>query len=159
MTTSLRVHAIDPQRLARIRASGRDEHGNAITLRVAGGGEPLRCCLGKAIRGEQIALIGYSPFECASPWAEVGPVFVHPDDCGGYPRPSAFPEQFRVGPRVLRAYAADTTMLYQHNTIVAEGEDVEAQVRRLLDQGDVAVVHLRALVEQCFTFAVTRDLR
>jgi hypothetical protein len=151
----LQVHAIDPARLARIRENGADEHGNPLTTHAASGGEPLRCCLRKAQQGETIALISFAPFTHVSPWTEVGPVFVHPEDCGGYQDSEQFPAGFRRGPRVLRTYDADLAMLYEHNTIVPEGGDVEAEVRHLLEQAGVSVVHVRALLPQCFTFAVT----
>jgi len=159
MTTTtavrLQVHAIDPGRLARIRAQGVDEHGNPLATRAASGGEPLRCCLRRAETDETIALISFAPFTHVSPWTEVGPVFVHPEDCGGYQEADQYPAAFRRGPRVLRTYDADLTMLYEHNTIVPEGGDVEAEVRHLLAQAGVSVVHVRALLPQCFTFAVT----
>jgi hypothetical protein len=151
----LLVHPIDPARLARIREQGSDEHGNPLTTRTADGGEPLRCCLRKAEPGEDIALISFAPFTHTSPWTEVGPVFVHRHACAGYRADDEFPGEFRAGPRVLRTYDADLSMLYEHNTVVPPGGDVEAEVRSLLGRAGVSVVHVRAVVPQCFTFAVT----
>jgi hypothetical protein len=102
-------------------------------------------------------LISYAPFAAPSPWREVGPVFVHVDDCGGY-RPAAvdaLPEALRAGPQLLRTYRADETMNYEHNTVVADGEDIAPVLERLLGQPDVAIVHVRTLLPQCFLYAVT----
>jgi hypothetical protein len=43
--TAFTVQAIDPARLADIRASGQDEEGNSLAASSAAGWEPLRCCL------------------------------------------------------------------------------------------------------------------
>jgi len=153
---TLTVHAIDPARLDAVRAAGIDEFGNPFTSYDASGqGEPLRCCLRGAAVDESIALISYAPFETPSPWREVGPVYVHADQCTGYDTGSELPTQLRTGPRLLRTYRADATMNYAHNTLVADGEDIEATVTALLAEPDVARVHVRTVLPQCFLYEIT----
>jgi hypothetical protein len=149
----LLVHAIDADRLARIRAQGVDEHGNAFQPYPAGGGEPLRCCLQPAAPGDPIALISYAPFQHVSPWTEVGPVYVHGDGCAGHD--GGLPEQFRTGPRVLRTYDAENTLDYAHITVVPDGADLQPYLDELFAVPEVATVHVRAVETQCFTYAVT----
>jgi hypothetical protein len=156
--TGLLVNAIDTARLEAIRTTGTDGHGNQLRAFAATGhGEPLRCCLRHAEPGERIALISYAPFEHASVWREVGPVYVHAGPCGGYPSTDRLPAQLARGPRVLRAYRADNTMNYEHNTVVSDEADLEPIIKRLLSQPDVATVHVRTLAPQCFLYAVTAD--
>jgi len=152
--TELRVIAIDPSRLEAVRAAGKDEHGNQFRPYGALGWEPLRCCLRIAAEGERIALISYAAFTAQSPWAEVGPVYVHADDCGGYPGSSDLPAELRTGPRILRSYHADETLDYDDIEYVPDGEDVESALRELLDRPNVALVHVRAAMTQCFLFEV-----
>jgi hypothetical protein len=152
--TEIEVIAIDAARLDAIRAAGADEEGNPFTPYAAAGREPLRCCLTLAGEGEQIALISYAHFTERSPWREVGPVYVHAEACKGYLDTAAIPEPFRIGPRLLRTYAADGTMDYANNTFVPKGGDVAAAVADLLSRPGVAEVHARASIPQCFTFAV-----
>src|SRR5947209_19949557 len=84
-TNRLLVHAIDPARLNVVRTTGEDAHGNQLRpFAATGQGEPLRCCLRYAERGEQITLISYAPFERPSGWREVGPVYIHAAACEGY---------------------------------------------------------------------------
>lgn len=154
--TALRVHAIDPNRLDAVRAGGTDGHGNALSPYPATGqGEPLRCCLRNANAGEQIALISFAPFDHASPWTEVGPVYVHAERCDGFDSDD-LPAQLRTGPALLRSYRADDTMNYEHNTLVAETEDLQHVLERLLSLPDVSTVHVRTVRPQCFLYAVTR---
>jgi Protein of unknown function (DUF1203) len=153
--TKLQVHAIPPAKLATIRDSGTDGHGTAVLPYPAEGGEPLRCCLTRARPGEEIALISYAPFDKPSPWREVGPVYIHPRECAGHPG-DELPPDLRGGPRILRTYDADDALDYEHITLVPEGEDIEPALRRLFEVPEVATVHVRTLMPQCFLFAVTR---
>jgi hypothetical protein len=66
------------------------------------------------------------------------------------------PEQLATGPRVLRTYRADDTMNYEHNTVILDESAIEPIIDRLLDEPDVATVHVRTLAPQCFLYAVTR---
>ena len=97
-----------------------------------------------ATKGEQIALISFTPFDHVSPWTEVGPVYVHASACAG--PDDGLPTDLRIGPRVLRTYRADDTMNYEHNTLVTDGEDIEPVLERLLSHPDVATVHVRTLM-------------
>jgi hypothetical protein len=152
---TLMVHPIDPARLDAVRETGEDGWGNPVTPFAAKGeGEPLRCCLRFAEPGESIALISYAPFVEASPWREVGPVYLHAERCEGY-ADAGLPAGLRCGPRVLRTYRADGSMNYEHNTLVGD-EDLEPVLDRLLAEPDVATVHVRTLLPQCFLYAVTR---
>jgi hypothetical protein len=154
-TQSLTVHPIEPLRLQAVRRAAEDGFGNPFTPYAATGeGEPLRCCLRFARAGESIALISFAPFAQPSPWREVGPVYVHAERCEGYAERS-LPDELRRGPRVLRAYRADGTMNYGHNTLVDE-EDLEPVLDRLLGEPDVATVHVRTVLPQCYLYAVTR---
>ncbi len=152
----LQVHALDPDRLQAVRVAGTDGHGNAVTAFPASGqGEPLRCCLRFARHGEPIALISWAPFDHASVWTEVGPVYVHAEQCAGPDRADVLPGELRTGPRLLRTYAADHSMSYEHNTLAEEGQDLEPLLERLLALPDVATVHVRTVLPQCFLYAVT----
>jgi hypothetical protein len=154
-TQTLTVHAIDPARLDGVRRAGEDGWGNPFTAYAATGeGEPLRCCLRFARAGEGIALISFAPFTDASPWREVGPVYVHARRCEGHAG-LGLPDELRHGPRVLRTYRADGSMDYDHNTLVGD-EDLEPVLDRLLAEPDVATVHVRTVLPQCFLYAVTR---
>jgi hypothetical protein len=155
-TSTLIVHAIDPARLDRIRATGTDGHGNAVRpFAACGDGEPLRCCLRFARPGEQIALISFAPFTHPSVWTEVGPVYIHATRCEGYATTDRLPGELATGPALLRTYRADDTMNYDHNTVVTEHSELTPIVQRLLAEPEVATVHARSLRPQCFWYAVT----
>jgi hypothetical protein len=152
----MKFTAIDPDRLNTMREQGADEFGNPWKPRTAQGWEPLRCCLRKAGAAEDIALICYTPWTEASPWAEAGPVFVHFGQCEGYDATGEYPEAFRHSRSMLNPFNYAGARAYEHITFLDPEDDHEAAVRHILDQPDVAYLHVRSATAGCFTFAVHR---
>jgi hypothetical protein len=155
--TTFRVQALPAHDLARIRATGIDDFGHALRLSVVDeeAGTPVRCCLREAHVGERVALISWRPLREApdSVYAEVGPVFVHADDCPGYHDEGSYPEGFRHRDQVLRSYASTGDML---DAVVTEGAAAEEAIARLLTNPQAAVVHSRNVKAGCYMFAVYR---
>lgn len=157
---SYAVQPIAPEVVAQLRV--RDDAGNepALVLDEAGG-SPLRCCLRASMPGETLLLASYAPLRR---WAaargidpgaydEVGPVFVHPDRCAG-PAHDGYPDDLRGTPRVLRAYGADGRIVGGRQ--LGPDDDPEPAVEGLIADPEVVVVHARAVVFGCFTFAIER---
>jgi len=100
---TFQITTLPPEALDRIRAQGYDDHGNRLRPTIdTEGGAPLRCCLRDSRPGERIMLLAWSPFHQASPYAEVGPVFIHTEPCGGYADQDAYPDGFRARRQVFR---------------------------------------------------------
>jgi len=148
--------AIDPHRLDTMRQRGTDEFGQPWDRRTAQGWEPLRCCPRKAVGGENIALISYSPWPLpwSSPWAEAGPVFVCFHRCPGYPDADRYLQALLRQHALLNPFDRTGARAYRHIRFVEPGEDHEAAVHTVLNQPDTAFLHVRSAVAQCFTFEV-----
>ncbi|WP_030614889.1 DUF1203 domain-containing protein [Streptomyces sclerotialus] len=130
-------------------------------------GSPLRCCLRPARAGERVALVSYAPLRRwaaatgAEPEAydEVGPVFVHAEECGG-PDPHAPGYPFtRTGAlRVLRRYTAAGHIA--GGRLLELPEDADAALDAALDEAfadpGTALVHVRAVEYGCLHFEVRR---
>ncbi len=157
-TTGLRVDALPRENLARIRARGADDFGNPLVATVVGedgaGGTPLRCCLREARVGERVALIAYQPATVGGPYAEVGPVFIHAEDCSGYATPDRYPDDFRQRRQVLRAYGRDSAIV--DAAIAENGDEAEALCGAFLARPDVAYIHSRNVLYGCYMFTVRR---
>jgi hypothetical protein len=154
MTVALSITAIPHETLARLRAAGVDDFGNAIVAsEKPDGGYPLRCCLRESAPGERIALIAYRPFPWDGVYAEVGPVFVHADGCGGYEDTEAYPEGFRDRQQIFRAYGPDRTIV---GAEIADGAEAERVLADLLARPDVDFVHSRNVAYGCFMFTIGR---
>jgi hypothetical protein len=160
LTQTFVVRALDPEVAAQLR--GRDDAGrHPLAVTDADGGSPLRCCLRLSRPGEAVLLASYAPVRR---WAaargvdpaaydEVGPVFLHAEPCDGYAG-GGWPEAMRGTPRVLRAYDGNGRIV--GGTVLATDDDPEPAVDALLQDERVAVVHARAVLFGCYTFAVER---
>jgi hypothetical protein len=117
------------------------------------GGDPLRCCLRDSHRGERIVLASVTPPGPRGAYAESGPVFLHPDDCGG-PAQLGYPDAFRRRTQVFRAYSADGRIV--GGQVVRPEDDQEAVAEGLLADEGVAFLHSRNVVYGCYMFAIHR---
>lgn len=160
MTTYL-LEAIDPSELASLRAHGVDAHGNAVPVfESAEGGEQLRCCLTLSRSGERVATIAHAPLRVPGPYREVGPVFMHADECVGHPAVPEVPDWFADAPRVLRAYTPAGTMHHLAHRVVGTGQSTADALADMFDDPAVAEVHVSNLIAQCFIArAVRRSTR
>lgn len=150
--TETKYLPIAAERLDAMRENGADEFANPWTLRVAEGWEPLRCCLSGAVEGEDIALICYTPWTTPSPWAEAGPVFVHHKRCAGYADTGTYPARFTECRSMLNPFDHSGARAYEHITFVGPDDDHEAAVRKILEQPEVAYLHVRSATAGCLTF-------
>jgi hypothetical protein len=165
VATRVQIHAIDSAVLSQLRE--RDDTGNQPRLLTdSEGGNPLRCCLRRSHPGEQVALVSYAPLRRwarrtgadPGPYEELGPVFIHPSPCDG-PAQGGFPPDYLGKHWVLRAYLADGRILggqLVEASDVSDAAAVEEILARLLDDPDVAIVHVRAVEFGCFQFEVSR---
>ena len=157
LVSTLSFQALPPEELHRIREAGIDDFGHHLRVLVNDQepGTPLRCCLREAHVGERVTLIAWRPLEHApdSIYAEVGPVFIHADDCPGYQDDRLYPEGFRHRRQVLRSYTAAGDML---DTTIADGNTAETAILELLAAPDAAVVHSRNVQAGCYMFAIRR---
>jgi len=159
-TATFSVSAIDADVCAQLRV--RDDAGNVPELLVdTEGGSPLRCCLSVSAPGEPVVLASYAPLRRwasdngAKPGAyeEVGPVFLHAQPCAG-PSSDGFPAAYRGSPRVLRAYNSNGRLV--GGELLDGTDEPEPVIERLFADPDVALLHARAVVYGCFTFAIDR---
>ncbi|MGG5259150.1 DUF1203 domain-containing protein [Phycicoccus avicenniae] len=142
--------------LEAVRRDGVDAWGRTVEPSVDDeGGSQLRCCLARSLPGERILLVGHAPLGSARPWQEVGPVFVHAQACPVV-ADGTVPAWLDDDARVLRAYDAGGAMRYEHNRLVAAGEGVEAALAEVLAHPEVAEVHVRNLLAQCFVARAVR---
>lgn len=163
-TSQVQIVPVPVTDVRRWRDQGHDDVGTAWTVVPGGQGKPARCCLRHTTETERVALVSYAPVRPVTaftaetkPYDEVGPIFVHADECAGYVADGAFPEAWRDHPQVLRWYAADGRLL--DGVLTEPGEDRLAVAERLLTDEAVAFVHARSVGAGCFSFEVRRPAR
>lgn len=153
--TSFQISALPPQDMDRIRGRGVDDFGNPLVVMTQQdeGGVPLRCCLREAAIGERYALIAWQPAEVGGAYAEVGPVFIHAERCGGYAELDAYRAAFRRRRQILRAYDADG---WQVENRLVDGSEAEGVITELFARPDIAIVHSRNVLAGCYMFRISR---
>jgi hypothetical protein len=120
----------------------------------ADGPLPCRRCLRNAQIGDELALAAYDPFTVRSPYAGDGPVFVHAHGCERFePVPGAVSEQVDGRVLSLRAYDGDAMMT---EAAVVGGEQFRDRATALLEDPDVAFLHVHFAGPGCFAFRVDR---
>jgi hypothetical protein len=152
---TLTFEAIPAAELAAIRAAGRDEAGNALTVEVdAEGGSPLRCCLRTTRPGEKVLLVAYTPPGGSGGYAERGPVFIHAEPCDGYRTPHDYPPDLYGRAQTVRAYNERGRI--EDGIYVQTGEEADRAIADLLARPGVTLVQVRNVGFGCYNFAVRR---
>jgi len=151
----LLVRGIPSDEVDRIRRGGPDAYGQPALTRVAEGmANPCRHCLGLIAEGQEKLVLAYRPFASVQPYAETGPIFLHPDSCERYEN-DAFPPWFDyMDPALIRGYSSDDWIRYETGDVVHGGELMET-CRRILADGTVSYAHVRSKYG-CFQCRVDR---
>ncbi len=141
-----------PHEIAReARRTRADRFGHAlhVTKEMA----PCRLCLRISKQPEGLILLSYQPLRDTSPYAEIGPIFIHADECEPYARPESFPEDFAPRSLVLRAYGLRGEIA---GAVVARPGQAPQRAAEFLSDPSVAEVHVRHDSYTCFDFKIVR---
>jgi hypothetical protein len=150
-TDSLTYLAIPLEVAAEARETMRDRFGHEVkVVRDTG---PCRVCLRISSEPEELLLLSYQPLPDTSPYAEIGPIFVHARPCEPYAG-AAFPADFARRRLVLRAYGYDGQIV---DAAVAEAGAAPKQAAVFLHDEAVAEVHARHESYTCYAFKIVRD--
>jgi hypothetical protein len=134
----------------RAAANGAPDH--AVITADSPQAYPYRHCLRWARPGERVILFPFASVPPGYPYSESGPIFVHAAPCERYSAMHEYPPDFRDG-RVFRAYNARHDMI---DAKVANGNEPETVIEKLLENSETAFVHARSLTRGCYTFGVER---
>jgi len=137
----------------RARADAASGSTSPVATLTAAGGEPLRCCLTNASRGDTIILFNYEPPLPPSPYQERGAVFVHAAPCRPDLDPHVYPSEWRGRAQVLRAYDRRGWI---RAASVHEGTAPEEAITAALADPAVVELHSRNVAYGCFMFSVRR---
>lgn len=154
MPNALRIVGLEESLAERIRTSLQDDFGNTLSPQIDDGTGPCRVCLDVARPGERLILFSYKPFAESSLYQEIGPVFIHADRCTSYQNLSQIPPYFNTRPLVVRPY---TSRHHIHSAQKwADTGQLQSVAAEVLDNPDVAYVHVRSHTRGCYMFRVER---
>jgi hypothetical protein len=150
---------VDEVRAARMDDAGRRPR----ELTDLEGGSPLRCCLRYSTPGEELLLLSYAPLRHRprderfdpGPYDEMGPVYVHARDCGGYSETGRYPAAFTVTPQVFRCYGWDGRIV--GGRVVEPEEDHDSAAAELIADDAVAFIQTHNVVYGCYMVEISRS--
>jgi hypothetical protein len=150
-----RVVAVgDPIASAVRRTMKSPGYGHAAHAEVATGYGPCRQCLRTfAVGEERRILFTHDPFHGKESLPLPGPVFIHEGECVRYPEDAGFPSDILTHSLTLNAYGAGRRLLAQR--YVTDGI-VEPELQQLLQNRDVAYIHVRDTKAGCYDFSIER---
>jgi hypothetical protein len=152
---SYRVVAVPDPITSAVRKTLRSPgYGHPAHTDVATGYGPCRQCLRTFTVGkERRILFTYDPFYGKEEFPLPGPVFIHERDCQRYQEDECFPEDMLSHRLTLNAYARGRRLLAE--SYVSNGL-VEPELQRLLQNRDVAYIHVRDTDAGCYDFSIER---
>jgi len=155
--TRLRFVALDAATVEALRQGGPDANGQVPERQVSdGGGNPCRHCLEDIAEGAPMLVLAHRPFPAPQPYAEVGPIFVHAEDCPRYEATAGVPAMFlRREAILLRGYGADDRIVYGTGRVIPT-EEIESRARHLFERPEIAYLHLRSASNNCFQCRIER---
>lgn len=129
-------------------------YGHPAHTEVATGYGPCRQCLRTfSVGSDRRILFTYDPFHEKEKLPLPGPVFIHERDCERYPEDGGFPVDMVSHRLTLNAYARGRRLVAQR--YVSNGV-VERELTQLLEDSDVAYIHVRDTDAGCYDFCIER---
>jgi len=155
--TALRFVAIDDATVEALRRGAPDANGQVPERQVSdGGGNPCRHCLEDIAAGEPMLVLAHRPFPAPQPYAELGPIFLHAEDCPRYRAEAGVPAMFgRREAILMRGYGSDDRIVYGSGKVIPT-EEIAAMARRLFERPEIAYIHLRSASNNCFQCRIER---
>ena len=107
------IYPLAKQVAATLKETMHDQFGNEPKVEQAQSRRSIcRCCLRRFNPGERRLLFKYRPFEKEGVFAEAGPIYIHETDCQPESEIlTAYPDDFRELPLLLRAYTGEDNQL------------------------------------------------
>lgn len=156
LAEGLEITGADAGELAALRSAGIDHGGNRVdSFLDDGGGWPLRCCLQDSRPGERLAIVAWSPYPWRGAYAEVGPIVIHADDCGG-PVGARLPPQFLSRRQLVRPYGHDHRIAYDDIVIVEPDGTLPSVLRSVLERPWIDFAIVRNVNAGCYSFTARR---
>jgi hypothetical protein len=152
--TAFTVTPVESQAAHQLR--GRIADGRLAARRIVldEAGAPCRQCLQPGKVGEEMLLFTYQPFRGDSPYAVPSPIFLHAEACQSYNDADRLPELVVGASRNVRSYDTNHGLV---DGEVAEGEDVESYIAKLLGNPKADYIHLYSATAGCFTCRIDRS--
>jgi uncharacterized protein DUF1203 len=155
--TVIRFIAMPTDAARGFQAGAPDAYGMAPERRISDGdGVPCRHCLEDVAKGEPYLILAYRPFPELQPYAETGPIFLHAGPCDRAEDQRKTPAMLmQRAAHLIKGYGRDDRIVYGTGQIVA-APGLAPAAAEILERQDVAYVHVRSALNNCYTCRIER---
>lgn len=155
--SSIRFTAMPATDAETLWNGGTDAYGaRPETIVSDGPGHPCRHCLQNIDAGEALFVIAYRPFPAPQPYAETGPIFLHQQPCRRYHAEEVPPPILSSPDYIVRGYSADHRIVYGSGAVTPT-EAIATRASELLEQPQIAYVHVRSARNNCYQCRIDRQ--
>jgi hypothetical protein len=152
----IRFTALATADVAAAREGRPDANGQSPEVHVAQQGAlPCRHCLDMIGQSERFLVLAWRPFPTVQPYAEVGPIFLHADDCARGGETAEVPAFLKSPRYIVRGYGSDDRIVYGTGSIVETAAIPEHAIGLLADPR-VAYAHVRSASNNCYHCRIER---
>jgi hypothetical protein len=154
--SKFRVFPIPDSVALRTRATRLDDFGHHLSVSVATENDtgPCRSCLRVFLPGESRILFSYAPNQYDHPYNEIGPIYIHEQECQPYTEHDAFPVELRTRqPITLRCYASGGMMI--DGELVGQ-RPVEEVIEKMFENPRIKYIHARTASVGCYIARIER---
>ena len=154
--STFKVFPIPDAVTKRIRDTRIDDFGHRLSVSVATENDsgPCRSCLTVFVPGDRRLLFSYAPNQCDHPYNEIGPVYIHENQCKPYTDHESFPPELRTRrPIVLRSYDDERNLVGGEFVGDRAVEDV---IATLFESREVDYLHARTATVGCYIARIER---
>ena len=149
--------AMPTEEARKFQAGAPDAYGLAAgTPRVRWGRSSLPSLPQDVGAGEEYLILAYRPFPALQPYAETGPIFLHAKACARADDAHETPAMLaRRAAHLIKGYSTDDRIVYGTGKIVPSA-DLDTEAANILKRDDVAYVHVRSSVNNCYSCRIER---
>ena len=134
--------------------SGYDANQQPPEISVSdGGGVPCRHCLDEVKEGQPFLTLAYRPFNTIQPYAELGPIFLHANECSPWTAEDLPPVIENRNRLLIRGYSKDDRIVYGTGRNVSR-EDLNTSLKETMAEEEVSYIHIRCEGNNCYLCSV-----
>lgn len=155
--TALRYVALESETVRALRNGARDANGQSPERQISDGdGNLCRYCLEEIAEGDPFLVLAHRPFPALQPYAEVGPLFIHAEDCPRYATSGRMPDLLSQRRALLiRGYGENDRIVYGTGQVVPPA-DLEVSAAGIFDDPKIAYIHVRSASNNCYQCRIDR---
>ena len=149
--SAIKISGLPASLVKEIRETGLDANNQPLEIQTSdGNGNPCRHCLRMVEKGESFYVLAHRPFSTIQPYAEVGPIFLHVENCEAYEDRQDTPEALtNKDVLLLRGYDHNERIVYGTGEIVPTVK-VRDHAKKMLENDQVEFVHIRSTTNNCY---------